>query len=288
MLALRALGSIENDIPTLQLYDADENLRVTVNASKQLWGFNLHSDLELREDDGVEFSGGGLNMNAGGSMLDIWDKAGFETIVGNTGRQPSCSRCMLRADTGFAPSDPFAPPTPEGWPAVWDCGDFAIFTPSDSTAQYTAMGEPFETQVFGIEAGIGLRQYQWVDEVGDPDIDEFGRPLSMAITSVEEWGGGVSRTLFYTDADAAGIYTRTDQDGVITTTTLDDLNRVSQVSMVNGAQSMTVDYTYYANGLVQSITYSNGTHILYEYDAAGRVSRNRAKLSKNTYRRAWA
>ena len=67
-------------------------------------------------------------------------------------------------------------------------------------------------------------------------------------------------------------------------TTLDDANRVSQVEMVNGSDTMTVDYTYYETGLVESVTYSNGTHILYEYDDAHRLTR---MLEEKTDSSAW-
>jgi hypothetical protein len=54
---------------------------------------------------------------------------------------------------------------------------------------------------------------------------------------------------------------------------LDDANRVESMRRgPSGDPVMTADYTYYGNGLIDSVTYGNGAGTLYEYDDANRLT----------------
>ena len=70
-----------------------------------------------------------------------------------------------------------------------------------------------------------------------------------------------------------GQFTRTGPDGVETFVQLDAANRMKYVErrVPGGAVLMRADYTYYANGLVHTVTYANGASIEYTYDDANRL-----------------
>ncbi len=166
---------------------------------------------------------------------------------------------------------------PPGWPTIPDCGDYPLAN-SGSNITYTAVGEPVDVTITDMDGQDRVIAFREASGNGIA-YDEFGRPERMTITSAGEWGTGVVRSVDYGYGDASGIYTRTDQDGVVTTVVFDSANRVTSVTAVNGLDEMEVTYTYYQTGRVQYATYSNGTRTLYEYDAAGRLTHMRHELA---------
>jgi len=87
-------------------------------------------------------------------------------------------------------------------------------------------------------------------------------------------GASVGRTFTYAYNDAAGEYTRTGPDGLVTSVRLDLAGRVEYYRRgpQQGDPVMTATYTYYDDNRVHTVTLGNGPTTQYTYDVAGRVA----------------
>ena len=99
------------------------------------------------------------------------------------------------------------------------------------------------------------------------------RRITASDIESDESGFTVLRGFGYAYNTAGGSVTRTGPDGVETLVQLDDANRVESMRRgPSGDPVMTADYTYYGNGLIESVTYGNGAGTVYEYDGANRLT----------------
>ncbi len=111
--------------------------------------------------------------------------------------------------------------------------------------------------------------------------DVMGRQKQAKVVSNEAGGGNVPRTFDYAYNVSAGTYTRTGPDENVTTVQMNWADHVEYVERKtsSGALLMRADYTHFANGNMESITYRQtngsglpGASIHYFYDSANRVT----------------
>ncbi len=149
-------------------------------------------------------------------------------------------------------------------------------------AEYDAMGRAKEINGFINNAGFDEADVDLL-----MDYDAIGRMTSLLMRSNEAcWDDedpnapninvGRQYTYNYDGWLLGGVTERASQDGIRTDTTVDALDRVTLVEAYQaGAQTpiFRADYVYLDNrDLVASITYGNGTMIVYEYDNADRLT----------------
>jgi len=143
-------------------------------------------------------------------------------------------------------------------------------SPSDPDAKYTATDQLEQLRLHLDDGKTRTHMAQY---------DVMGRQKQAKVVSNEAGGGNVTRTFDYTYNVAAGTYTRTGPDGDITTVQMDWADHLEYVERRTsaGVLLMRADYTHFANGNVESITYKKpdgtpGASIHYFYDPANRVA----------------
>jgi RHS repeat-associated protein len=220
--------------------------------------------------------------------LQSWDGNGWVT-ASQTAFEYS-TRCRLDKVTAGLPGEESVTEY------AYDCnGNLEkVWDPNHPSADQTE--PPSTTYVYDeLDRLVSVAQ-PWGGAGGGDVVTDYGYDVQDHLTSVNDAEGTV--TLYeYSDRDlltleisevsgttehtydAHGeLETSLDQRGVLTTRTLDVLDRVSQVTW-SGDPSLTVDYTWddplvdYSLGRLTGIA-RNGTSVDYEYDAFGRMTRD--------------
>ena len=164
---------------------------------------------------------------------------------------------------------------PESFPALpdspWLPSMYASF--SVPAGGYTGLGQLIQSDVTLFANGEAVALREFVNQ-----YDALARLYSASIDSNAEWPNQGPRGFTYMHELGSGTYTRVGPDGHMTVVQYDVANRVqSVVRGPEGAPLITADYTYYANGLVESVTYAAQTaaetSVVYWYDDANRVIR---------------
>ncbi|HNQ21789.1 MAG TPA: RHS repeat protein [Phycisphaerae bacterium] len=98
--------------------------------------------------------------------------------------------------------------------------------------------------------------------------------VQCGVAQTDESGTNLARAFTYSYNDAAGEYSRTGPDGMVTSVRLDVGGRVEYYRRgpVQGDPVMTATYTYYDDNRVHTVTLGNGGTTQYTYDVAGRVA----------------
>ncbi len=182
---------------------------------------------------------------------------------------PTTSGCEVWATSGGPEQTwpPFPlPPTPNLPRRTAQFFD----SPSDPDAKYTARNQLEQLRLHLDDGKTRTHTAQY---------DVMGRQKQANVVSNEAGGGDVTRTFNYGYNVAAGTYTRTGPDGDVTTMQMDWADHLEYVERKtsSGTLLMRADYTHFANGNVESITYKkpDGTpaaSIHYFYDSANRLT----------------
>ncbi len=224
---------------------------------------------------------------AGPGPRDPSDKsslpAGGGAMTHNANSYTTSSSCRFACKGTCPPAGDFAPP--DGFPripglAVSPTLDYHFL---DWKAEYSPKGEllnwwvPEPDSVTHSTTGRHFRMMEYND-VGE---------LEEITVAREAWGMAHPRTFTY-DRERVqvsggptnwhrytGKQTRGGPDGTETVTQLDAAGRVESVlrrRVDTGGVLLRAEYSYYANGQLRQVRFSNDATVEYSYDAAGRIT----------------
>jgi RHS repeat-associated protein len=116
-----------------------------------------------------------------------------------------------------------------------------------------------------------VREIRRVADTGDPSVDERTDTTAMTYDNMNRLSSKTNRdgkTISYTYDANGNRSSTTDTHGDITAYSYDLLNRLDRADSPLGS----TDYTYYPDGLPDTVAYPNGCGMDYDYDRSGFVT----------------